>query len=108
VTPTRPHPATIDLDTLAHRRLTIRGDSFGAPDELADLLVEAGRALLPAIAAGRIKPVIDSVLPFDQATEAAERVREGLSTGKVILAAVRCGDPEHPDAVPSGGCIQRR
>jgi NADPH:quinone reductase-like Zn-dependent oxidoreductase len=80
-----PTPPTINLDHIAYRRLTVRGVSFGAPDELAELLDQAGRVLLPAVAAGRIKPVIDRVLRLDEAVEAARRVRDGLAVGKVVL-----------------------
>lgn len=76
---------TIDLDTLSYGRLTVRGVSFGAPDELAELLTGAAIELLPAVADGRVRPVIE-VLPFDRADDAADLIREARARGKAVLS----------------------
>jgi NADPH2:quinone reductase len=75
----------IDLDTLAYRHLAIEGVSFGAPEELAELLATANTDLMPAVADGRIRPVIDRVVPFERADDAAQRVRDAASLGKVVM-----------------------
>jgi NADPH:quinone reductase len=46
-------------------------------------------ALLPevlrAIADGRIRPVIDRIVPFHDAQSAAERMRANAAVGKIVL-----------------------
>jgi putative PIG3 family NAD(P)H quinone oxidoreductase len=42
--------------------------------------------VLPLIAAGRIKPVMDSVLPLGRAREAHERMERNETFGKIVLA----------------------
>ena len=41
--------------------------------------------VLPAVAQGSVRPIIDSILPFDQANGAADRMRDGSAHGKIIL-----------------------
>ncbi|WP_276314577.1 zinc-binding dehydrogenase [Streptomyces sp. AcE210] len=42
--------------------------------------------MLPAVADGRIRPVMDSTLPYDRANTAAERLRTHQVHGKIILS----------------------
>ncbi|WP_211881241.1 quinone oxidoreductase family protein [Pseudarthrobacter albicanus] len=79
--------STINLDALSYRHLRIAGVSFGfsRPDELGHVIAALAHQVLPAVADGRIRPVIDSVLPFGQAKEAANRMRSGRAHGKIIL-----------------------
>lgn len=77
--------ASIDLDALSYGRITVRGVSFGEAEELAELLSRAGEEVLPHVAAGRVRPVVDEVLNFDAAPQAVERVRDGSALGKVVL-----------------------
>ncbi|RFC77211.1 hypothetical protein DXZ75_04150 [Streptomyces sp. AcE210] len=44
------------------------------------------RQVLPAVADGRIRPVMDSTLPYDRANTAAERLRTHQVHGKIILS----------------------
>jgi len=79
--------ALIDLDALSHRHLTLRGVSFGfdPPEQIGDVIAALAHDVMPAVADGRIRPVIDAVLPFDQANDAIARVRGGRAEGKVVL-----------------------
>ncbi|WP_067480041.1 quinone oxidoreductase family protein [Actinomadura hibisca] len=79
--------STIDLDALSYRHLRVRGVSFGftRPAELGDALATAFTALGPAIADGRVRAVIDHVLPLDEADRAADRLRDHQAHGKVVL-----------------------
>jgi len=47
------------------------------PDFLADLM--------PAIAAGRIKPLVDRVFPFDQLAAAKAHMEANQHLGKIVL-----------------------
>ncbi|WP_033324926.1 quinone oxidoreductase family protein [Actinomadura atramentaria] len=79
--------ATIDLDTLSYRHVRVRGVSFGfsRPAELGEILTTAATNLSPAIADGRVRAVIDGTWPFNQATQALARLRDGQARGKVVL-----------------------
>jgi NADPH:quinone reductase-like Zn-dependent oxidoreductase len=43
------------------------------------------RALLSAVAAGRLKPKVDRVFPFSRAAEAYRLMEEGAHHGKIVL-----------------------
>ncbi|GAA4000038.1 quinone oxidoreductase family protein [Streptomyces plumbiresistens] len=79
--------STIDLDALSCRHLRVQGVSFGftRPAELGSVIATAGRQLLPAVADGRVRPLIDTTLSFDTAAQAAERLRSHQAHGKVVL-----------------------
>ncbi|MGW1316575.1 quinone oxidoreductase family protein [Streptomyces sp. NPDC002426] len=80
--------STIDLDALAYRHLRLHGVSFGfsPPAELGRVIATAGERLLPAVADGRIRPLIDSTLSFSTAARAAARLRSHQAHGKIILS----------------------
>jgi len=79
--------AEIDLQTLHARRLTL----FGVSNKLrsADQRsagVPAFRAdLLPKIADGSIRPLVDQVFPFDQLRAARACMEENRHLGKIVL-----------------------
>jgi NADPH:quinone reductase-like Zn-dependent oxidoreductase len=78
----------IDIQALHAKRLVLFGVSnklrsaeqraAGVPGFVADLL--------PAIAAGRIRPVIDRVYPFDQLAAAKAHMESNRHLGKIVLA----------------------
>ncbi|WP_405764126.1 zinc-binding dehydrogenase [Streptomyces sp. NBC_00080] len=80
--------STIDLDSLSYRHLRVAGVSFGftRPAELGAVNAAAGEQLLPAVADGRVRPLIDSTLTIDTAAQAAERLRSHQAHGKIVLA----------------------
>lgn len=61
---------------------TLRPQSFAAK---AKMIEELQHDILPAIAAGSIKPVIDSVYDFSDVEQAHARMESGQHTGKVLL-----------------------
>jgi NADPH:quinone reductase-like Zn-dependent oxidoreductase len=80
--------AEIDIQALHAKRLTLFGVSnklrtaeqraAGIPAFVADLM--------PAIAAGRIKPVIDRVFPFGELAAARAHMEASRHVGKIVLA----------------------
>jgi NADPH:quinone reductase-like Zn-dependent oxidoreductase len=67
------------IKRLSKRRGTAYSFLFGRPD--GDQLAEIG-ALLDA---GRIRPVIDKVFPFEQAKDALAYLSQGRAKGKVVV-----------------------
>jgi NADPH:quinone reductase len=79
--------AEIDLALILGRQLTITGS--GLRWQPAEQKAALARALeeraWPLIAAGRIKPVIDSEYPLEQAAEAHRRMESSQHIGKIML-----------------------
>ncbi|MFC0452852.1 quinone oxidoreductase family protein [Rhodococcus jostii] len=82
--------ATINLDSLSYRHLRLQGVSFGfsRAEELGNVIAALVPDVIPAVADGRVRPVIDSVFTFGQATDAADRLRSNQSRGKIVLTQV--------------------
>jgi NADPH:quinone reductase len=80
--------ASVDLDRLAFRRLRILGTTFSirTAEERAEVYAAVVRDALPTIADGRVRPIVDRVVPFDRAQEAADRMRSNEAVGKIVLA----------------------
>ncbi len=68
----------IDLRTLFWRQASIRGSTMASAGEFREVLAH--------LAAGRLRPVVDSVLPFDRAEEAFRRFDAPDLFGKVVVA----------------------
>jgi NADPH:quinone reductase-like Zn-dependent oxidoreductase len=80
--------ATVDLGLLMRARGAIVGTVL-RPRPLEEKIAATqafGRDVLPLIAAGRVKPVVDAVLPAARAREAHERMEKNDSFGKIVLA----------------------
>jgi NADPH:quinone reductase-like Zn-dependent oxidoreductase len=54
-------------------------------EERAEVCAALIPEVLPAVAAGRLKPVIDTVFRFEEAQRAAERMRSNEAVGKLVL-----------------------
>lgn len=67
-----------DLRTLFGRNITIHGSRMGRKSGLIDVLTH--------VKANRLKPVIDSVYPLQEAAQAHRRMEERKNFGKIILA----------------------
>ena len=67
----------IDLRFLFSRHLSILGSYMGSKGELYSVLDLVGRGL--------VKPVIDTVMPLEQAREAHERLEKREQFGKIVL-----------------------
>jgi len=82
--------AEIPLFMLMVKRLTLTGSTL-RPRSVADKAAMA-RAIAaevwPLVAAGRIRPVIDRVLPLAEAAEAHRHMESGAHVGKIVLS---CG-----------------
>ncbi|MGF1462240.1 MAG: NAD(P)H-quinone oxidoreductase [Maricaulaceae bacterium] len=77
----------INLASVMLKRLTLTGSTLRARslEEKARLARAVKAAVWPWIADGRVKPVIDRVLPLDQAAEAHRAMEAGEHAGKIIL-----------------------
>lgn len=80
--------ANLDLGPLLFKRLTLTGSTLRArPVEMKARLARALEAeVMPLLAAGEARPVIDSVFPFDQVARAHARMDGGAHVGKIVLA----------------------
>ena len=72
------HDPTEDLRHIFFRQLTIVGSTMGSTADLAAALTVAER--------GRLRPVVDRVLPLAQAAEAHRLVEERQVLGKLVLS----------------------
>jgi len=79
--------STIDLDTMSFRRLRVFGTTFSVrtPDELAAVCAAVRPEVMPAVADGRIRPVVDRVFNFEDAEKAADYLRTNQAVGKLVL-----------------------
>jgi tumor protein p53-inducible protein 3 len=79
--------AEINLAVLLMRRLHVIGSTLRARSvaDKAEIVSRFSERFGAALAAGRIKPVIDRVLPLAQAAEAHRVVQSSVHFGKVVL-----------------------
>jgi NADPH:quinone reductase-like Zn-dependent oxidoreductase len=79
--------AEINLAALLTRRLQVIGSTLRARSDAEKAAIVAGfRARFgDALDAGRIRPVVDSVLPLEQVADAHRRVQASEHFGKVVL-----------------------
>jgi NADPH:quinone reductase-like Zn-dependent oxidoreductase len=67
----------VDVRVLFWKQLEIIGTTMASRSEF--------EAMLRAVFNGGLRPVIDTILPLDQAREAHERLEAGGQFGKVVL-----------------------
>ncbi len=79
--------ATVDLGALMRARGTIVGTVLRPRpiDEKIAATQAFGRDVLPLVAAGRVRPVVDAVIPAADARQAHERMERNESFGKLVL-----------------------
>lgn len=77
----------VDLGLLLRRRIHLFGTVLRSRplEEKIALAREFSNAVLPLISSGRIRPVVDSVFPFDAIRAAHGRMEENASFGKIVL-----------------------
>jgi putative PIG3 family NAD(P)H quinone oxidoreductase len=77
----------INLADLLVRRLAVIGSTLRSRsvEEKARIVTAFTARFAPALAAGRLRPVIDTVLPLAQAAEAHRRMRTSAHFGKIVL-----------------------
>jgi NADPH2:quinone reductase len=78
---------TVDLMRLMLKRLTHTGSTLRARAvaDKAAIARAVENNVLPLIASGRVKPVIDSTFPLAQASAAHARMESGQHIGKIVL-----------------------
>ena len=79
--------AALPMDAVLYRHLQIFGTVMKSrPPEVKQAMVQRfAQRWLPALADGRIRPVIDSTYPLAEAAQAHRRMESGLSVGKILL-----------------------
>ncbi|HQS30880.1 zinc-binding dehydrogenase [Polaromonas sp.] len=79
--------AEIDIEALHARRLTLFGVSnkLRTPDQRAQSLPAFVADVLPALAEGRIKPLVDRVFPFAELAAAKACMEANQHLGKIVL-----------------------
>jgi putative PIG3 family NAD(P)H quinone oxidoreductase len=80
--------AQINIVNVMMRRLVLTGSTLRARSVEFKTLVadEIARTVWPLVAEGRLRPVIDSTYPLEQAAEAHRRMESGEHVGKIVLA----------------------
>jgi NADPH:quinone reductase-like Zn-dependent oxidoreductase len=79
--------AKIDLQSLHAKRLTLFGVSnkLRTPEQRASGVPAFVRDFLPLFSEGRIRPLIDSVHPFEELPAARSRMQADRHVGKIVL-----------------------
>lgn len=79
--------AEIDIEALHARRLTLFGVSnkLRTPDQRAQSLPAFVSDVLPALAGGRIQPLVDRVFPFAELAAAKACMEANQHLGKIVL-----------------------
>jgi putative PIG3 family NAD(P)H quinone oxidoreductase len=79
--------ADIDLGLMMRRRVSLISTALRArpADQKAAIVAAFASDVVPALADGRMRPVIDRVLPFDAAGEAHRLMEAGDMVGKIVL-----------------------
>ncbi|MFE0752473.1 NAD(P)H-quinone oxidoreductase [Inquilinus sp. NPDC058860] len=90
----------LDLMPLMLKRVTLTGSTLRArPVAMKAALATAlAEHVLPLIAAGRAKPLIDSTFPFDRVADAHARMESGAHLGKIVLTMEGLSAGEGPGA----------
>jgi putative PIG3 family NAD(P)H quinone oxidoreductase len=80
---------TLDLSQVMRRRLWVTGSTLRprTVEEKSEIARALEAEIWPLIEAGRVRPVIDTVLPLAQAADAHRRMEAGLHIGKIVLDA---------------------
>lgn len=81
------HKAEIQLGTFLTKRLRMVGSLLRtrSKEEKAALAAAFTRDVLPLLASGKVRPVIDRTYPIGAAEEAHQYMREGHHFGKIVL-----------------------
>ena len=79
--------ATIPIPDIMRRRLMLTGSTLRPRDLAFKTMVadEIARTVWPYVEGNRLKPVIDSTFPLEQAADAHRRMESGEHIGKIVL-----------------------
>jgi len=88
--------ANLDLDAVSFRRQRLLGTTFSirTSEELGQVCMALHAEVMPAVAAGKFTPRIDSIHPVEAAVTAANRLRDNAALGKILLSFADA--PERP------------
>jgi len=80
--------AQLNMGVLLRKRLTIVGTVLRARplEEKISLAREFSERIVPLFDAGRLRPVVDRVFPFDEIRDAHELMESNRSFGKIVLS----------------------
>src|SRR5256885_3570456 len=83
----RTHSATLDLEALHGKRLTVFGVSnrFRAAGQRAETVRGFVKDVLPFLADGRLRPVVDKVFTFDELPAAIKFMESDAQVGKIVV-----------------------
>jgi NADPH2:quinone reductase len=78
----------LDIPVMMRKQAIVTGSVLRSRSvaEKSRLVAEVGRHVWPVIEGGQVRPVIDGVFAFEQASKAHERMESGLHIGKIILS----------------------
>ena len=81
------HSATLDLEALHGKRLTVFGVSnrFRSAGQRAETVRGFVKDVLPYLADGRLKPVVDKVFPFAELPAAIKFMESDAQVGKIVV-----------------------
>jgi putative PIG3 family NAD(P)H quinone oxidoreductase len=79
--------AEIDLNTMLSRRLSLIATTLRSRpvEQKAEIVRRAEEDLLPGLADGSLRPVVDRVLPLEEAAAAHRAMEAGEPVGKIVL-----------------------
>jgi putative PIG3 family NAD(P)H quinone oxidoreductase len=79
--------AQINLGPLMQRRLTLTGSTLRirTPEEKGAIATDLEAHVWPLLAARKVAPLVDRILPLGEAAEAHRLLEEGKVVGKVVL-----------------------
>lgn len=82
--------AEIDIEALHAKRLTLFGVSnkLRSADQRAEFVPAFKAQILPLLSEGRIVPMVDRVLPFEQLAQAKALMEANKHLGKIVLAGL--------------------
>jgi putative PIG3 family NAD(P)H quinone oxidoreductase len=77
----------LDLGAVLRKRVTVRGTVLRSRplEQKLEVMQRFARHLVPLLATGALRPIVDRVLPLAEAAEAHSYVEQNQSFGKVIL-----------------------
>jgi NADPH2:quinone reductase len=83
--------AEVDLGSVLRKRLHIVGTSLRTrpPEERIAAARAFERDVGELLASGRVRPIIDRVVPFEQAVEAHRHMESNANFGKIVIALPR-------------------
>jgi NADPH:quinone reductase-like Zn-dependent oxidoreductase len=72
--------AEVDISALYWNHITVMGSTMGSDEEF--------RAMVKAVSAAKLRPVVDSVYPLSDAKAAMGRMEKGEQFGKIVLESL--------------------